>query len=369
MKYLYILSFSLLAFACGNKKSEVQQQAELGDDLFVDYVLSTREEVKEEVLVPFSKDRKLRFLYATNGGLRAYYDDGTLVGCSRCDLMKENLEAMQEMEPMGTYTIDSNGVLLWGTGLDTPDMEDPSWDDGSWAMIDYQWQFVPKGMEDANIKVPTASFNLTDVGVELYLYGNVLGDDEAISLHVDWYQLSHIAESHNFLREKISVSLDSFYWDCGDENLPYVKSDSKNEGLILYRGIVTKDESKEVPSIEVEILNVTPTKKYTFSFGSQEYTLRAEGFPASTDGDLYKNYKLYLSLGDKEQLLMSIPSFDQSVVTIQFIGDLDGDGKPDFIFETSRHYESNESTLYLSSFAKDDELVKCVAQNRYGLFC
>lgn len=369
MKYLYILSFSLLAFACGNKKSEVQQQAELGDDLFVDYVLSTREEVKEEVLVPFSKDKKLRFLYATNGGLRAYYDDGTLVGCSRCDLMKENLEAMQEMEPMGTYTIDSNGVLLWGTGLDTPSMEDSSWDDGSWAMIDYQWQFVPKGMEDANIKVPTASFNLTDVGVELYLYGNVLGDDEAISPHVDWYQLSHIAESSKYVSEKTNVSRDTFYWDCGEQDVPYVKSDREREGLILLRGVKQNDDKRIVSSIEPEILNVTPKKSYTFSLGSQEYTLRAEGFPVSTDGYLYKNYKLYLSVGDKEQLLMSIPSFEHCAVDIQFIGDLDGDGKPDFIFETSRHYEYNESTLYLSSFAKDDELVKCVAQNGYGLFC
>ncbi|MGH1361908.1 MAG: hypothetical protein ACRBF0_00035 [Calditrichia bacterium] len=59
---------------------------------------------------------------------------------------------------------------------------------------------------------------------------------------------------------------------------------------------------------------------------------------------------------------------DEGSVGIQWIGDLDGDNKPDLIMSLSDHYNVMETVLLLSSEAKEGELVKEVAVFR-GVGC
>lgn len=56
--------------------------------------------------------RQLRYLHYANGGLLGFYSDGSVVGCPRCDLVKENIDAMGTDTPTGRYTIASDGSLL-----------------------------------------------------------------------------------------------------------------------------------------------------------------------------------------------------------------------------------------------------------------
>ena len=49
---------------------------------------------------------------------------------------------------------------------------------------------------------------------------------------------------------------------------------------------------------------------------------------------------------------------------LKFAGDLDGDGKLDLLIDTTHHYNLSEPTLFLSSQAKDGELVHNVASFR-----
>jgi hypothetical protein len=48
-------------------------------------------------------------------------------------------------------------------------------------------------------------------------------------------------------------------------------------------------------------------------------------------------------------------------IALLWAGDLDNDGKPDFLIDTGGHYNVTEYKLYLSSCAKEGELVSCVA--------
>ena len=69
--------------------------------------------------------------------------------------------------------------------------------------------------------------------------------------------------------------------------------------------------------------------------------------------DKVEDYKLYISAENgPETLLMEQNSFNDTFVELLFIGDLDRDGKPDFVFSANRDYEEDRVVLYLSSRAK-----------------
>lgn len=365
MKYFYTLLFLSLFLACNSKKADKVEQIRVED-----HITTT------DVTAP--ENRKLRFLSLYDTKWIGYYDDGTICKLRTDKFTKEDFETLSEQEVSGTYLINSKTGQLEVYDQTKSLVEEISFgDNNGWLMIDYQWHYVPECLKDANIVALEKDFGLSEVGVEVLLYEVILDDDEEISSAIDWYQLSYLPEEKHFITEKVNLKRDTFYWDCGEIDIPFVKSDSKHNGLILFRGVRRVDDGVNFHPNTVS--TVRPGQKYSFSFEGQKYSLRAEGIPesiANKDNELeeegykdYANYKLYLSSGDKEQLLMYMPNFNETFIEIQFVGDLDGDGKPDFIFETSNQYEYNESTLYLSSFAKDGELVKCVGQSGYGLFC
>ena len=51
--------------------------------------------------------------------------------------------------------------------------------------------------------------------------------------------------------------------------------------------------------------------------------------------------------GGDEQLVLDIPHFNDTFVKVLFVGDLDGDGNLDFIFDTSEHYGQKKTYTYL----------------------
>ena len=86
--------------------------------------------------------KELRYLQFSNGGIRGYFDDGTIVGCPRCDLCKSNIEAMFSQKPMATYIVKNDGTLI----IDGNESEKPEYknsDFNEWALIDYKWYVKP----------------------------------------------------------------------------------------------------------------------------------------------------------------------------------------------------------------------------------
>lgn len=80
--------------------------------------------------------KQLRFLYFSNGGMIGYFDDGTLVGCPKCDFCKTNIESMFSLKVMGNYEILKNGILLVdGSKKILPNQKK----DKGWVLINYHW--------------------------------------------------------------------------------------------------------------------------------------------------------------------------------------------------------------------------------------
>ena len=134
-------------------------------------------------------------------------------------------------------------------------------------------------------------------------------------------------------------------------------------GSIIICGLKPKNKPVKTLNLSDEVLSVTLEEKHSFRFGRKTYTLRAEG-DERTDGyhnDYWykvKDYRLYLSDGKSEQLLTTVSYFDGTSPDILWAGDLDRDGKPDFVLRTAKWYEDERIELYLSSIAKKGELVK-----------
>lgn len=80
-----------------------------------------------------TSNKKLRYLFYSNGGLRGYFDDGSITSCPQCDLIKANVNYLFSEDPFETYTIEDGYLLINGVEKEYPDSAQ------DWAMIDYKW--------------------------------------------------------------------------------------------------------------------------------------------------------------------------------------------------------------------------------------
>lgn len=146
--------FSLFTNSCNNSNEIKQKELELKER---ELVLKEKEiEQKERGVVsqPSLKNspkakaeikrfkKELRYLFFANGGIRGYFDDGTIVGCPRCDFCKSNIEAMFNEKPIGTYIVEEDGTLVIdGSEKENPEYRNSDYD--GWALIDYKWYIKP----------------------------------------------------------------------------------------------------------------------------------------------------------------------------------------------------------------------------------
>ena len=138
---------------------------------------------------------------------------------------------------------------------------------------------------------------------------------------------------------------------------------SANNTLIFIKN--TQLKSGVVHAIDFSKNKIWPNEKITFKYKNTTYTIRAEGDVISTEGEglerysVVENYKLYIATNNSsESMFLEESSFNNSFVKLLFVGDIDADGKLDFIFKANRDYEEERVILYLSSEAKKGETIK-----------
>lgn len=129
---------------------------------------------------------------------------------------------------------------------------------------------------------------------------------------------------------------------------------------------VFSEQTIEIPAGKEALKSYAPGDSFSFEYHNVRYTLWATGhMPKDLQVSEYadpKNYKLFVSNGSDTTLLFAFPQSHDYYGGIQLIADFDHDQKPDFIINTSYHYNSSDVTLYLSSFAPKGQLVTPVAQ-------
>lgn len=183
----------------------------------------------------------------------------------------------------------------------------------------------------------------------------------------DWLDLNK--KDGKYYLSQADFTIERGYSECSGDSTKIINS--KQKTLLLLNN--SSLELGELTTIKIKKNKIWPKEKSTFQFGAAEYTFRAEGKvisseKISTDNgeELYQkveNYKLYISKNNgPETLVLQQQSFNDTFVELLFIGDLDKDGKPDFIFSANRDYEEVRMFLYLSSDAKEGNIIKKVSE-------
>lgn len=128
--------------------------------------------------------------------------------------------------------------------------------------------------------------------------------------------------------------------------------------LLLFSGIKLK-ENKKIDPVDISgHESILPGKEFKFTFNKIDFTIFATG--KGDNADNIENYRIYYKTGEKTQLICAQPYLDANMPSLVFIGDIDNDKIPDLILNNTHHYNVGRLTLYLSSFAQDDEIVKVV---------
>ena len=147
-RLIFIIALSITLFSCNNQKEKKQEREIKAKELQLKEKELHVEKPGTQIspIVTNNKEqstnRKLRFLYYSKLGLRAYYNDGSVIDCPRCELTQENVLSIQnntKEKGVQTYVIENDGNLLVdGWKHEYPVVNKKENFEG-WAMINYKW--------------------------------------------------------------------------------------------------------------------------------------------------------------------------------------------------------------------------------------
>ncbi len=138
-----------------------------------------------------------------------------------------------------------------------------------------------------------------------------------------------------------------------------VSVSSQEQPLFLVRGIAPT--SRSIPTVFQGEKNMVAGDLLPIGFSGANYELRVDG-KKMEDEPLPKGSRLIFSNGSTMQEVFSLPEGgNDPYITVLWVGDIDGDGKPDLLVITSWHYNVSHKVLWLSSLAKPGQLVGLAA--------
>lgn len=188
------------------------------------------------------------------------------------------------------------------------------------------------------------------------------------SLTQNWIDL--YKENGEYYLGKADFTIEKSFDECSGDSTKIINS--KKKSLIFMNDSELK--LGKIKSLKITKDKIWPKESLNLTFNNTEYVLRGEGrvlssYKTTTDDgkdDVFKgvkDYKLFLT-GENgvEKLILEQENFNDTFVKLLFAGDIDSDGKLDFIFSANRDYEEERVILFLSSKAENGNSVKKVSE-------
>ena len=168
-----------------------------------------------------------------------------------------------------------------------------------------------------------------------------------------WWGLYDNAKTTKLEEAKVSFNKKEF------EGFDFIEVSAKPTKDLKYLISGPNLRASDLKTINTEEEHLGVYYDIDFEFNKVYYSLIVK---ADSNSMGYSNYTLHIASKDQKQLLFASPYFDDETPPKPWIGDIDRDGKPDFIYSTSHKYSVTQKTLCLSSEAKNGELCKMVSQ-------
>lgn len=193
-------------------------------------------------------------------------------------------------------------------------------------------------------------------------------DDPTKELSNDWFDL--FEKNGSYYLEKAAYTISKGYDECAGTDTKAIETKRNNLLLLDYKNLTTG----KVDNLLISKKHIWPKENVNFDFKNITYTLRGVGDIKNTENrtndkdeneiwQTVENYKLYLKTSNtNEQLVLYEVSFSDTFVVLVFVGDIDRDGKLDFIFEANRNYEEKRIILFLSFEANENKIIKKLSE-------
>ena len=202
--------------------------------------------------------------------------------------------------------------------------------------------------------------------IQLLQVGGFHGDEVAAESGEIWLGLYSTSDGYTLTPSRITVETvyDPFVDNAGEKTGKVVSVEGQTRPLFLIKGL-DAPKRKYITTLSAEGAILSPGKSLDLRLdGKSEYHLTAygEGEIGPNGFTLLENYSLELSKGKLSQELVAYSSTNGAIPTLLWAGDLDGDGQLDLVINATPHYTVYSAPmLFLSSMAKDDNLVQRVA--------
>lgn len=245
-----------------------------------------------------------------------------------------------------------------------------------------QDQTLSENMEDLIEQEPEIidSFKGVAITNPQILIPNVYRDEsgkDLSQLDDSWKELYFDESENKWLVDKASFKISRDFDECAGDSVTFVLSARK--AILFFKGIETP--LNEIKTVMPIVQTMAPERQFDFKFNSEEYSLTAKGKVkeyggpyfsseeiAGFEDEIYQDYLIddySLSLnkkGDRSQEIIGLKELAFICPQLLWIGDLDMDGKPDFIFDTAEENRTYNVELHLSSQAEDDKYIIKVAE-------
>lgn len=221
----------------------------------------------------------------------------------------------------------------------------------------------------------TLSGEETESEIKILRVGSFHGDEVNASSGEVWFGLYQVDDRFELIRSEISVEQVYDPIRDADDSAGTGKKisvDYPTDPLFLVKGLEDLKEGTVKAAFSGRKF-IYPGETLSFEFEEGDYYAMA-AFGEVADAGIarpfhikYRDYQIKFSHTPwaNTQLIASFASLSiDRLPELLWAGDLDRDGKLDLLFDLTSHYNVQLYSLFLSSAAEEDELVKLVSQFR-----
>ncbi len=199
--------------------------------------------------------------------------------------------------------------------------------------------------------------------IEVLDTGTFHGEEVSAKSGDMWLGLYKNGDGYMLMPSILSVELvyDGIIDAPGEKSGKEIRVPGMGDPLFLIRG-KRFEQARPVKTIELPESEIDGSFDASFTLSEKNYRLHIVSPEKNPEGFVGNNSKLVFSNGELEQVLYFAKECSFCKWQVRWLGDLDGDDKPDFLLFVSDHYNVSNQKLFLSSMAENGKLVKEVAE-------